>query len=90
MSYITAFEDALAREARTRGFDGVVCGHIHHAEIRAIGDILYCNSGDWVESLTALVETHDGDAVGAALAGGRGRGGHAARAEPVIVQRHAA
>jgi UDP-2,3-diacylglucosamine pyrophosphatase LpxH len=60
VSYITAFEDALAREARNRGFDGVVCGHIHHAEIREIGDILYCNSGDWVESLTALVEAHDG------------------------------
>ena len=58
--YITAFEDALAREARTRGFDGVVCGHIHHAEMRMIGEILYCNSGDWVESLTALVEAHDG------------------------------
>jgi len=37
-----------------------VCGHIHHAEIRQIGDILYCNSGDWVESLTALVEAQDG------------------------------
>ena len=60
VSYINAFEEALAREARTRGFDGVVCGHIHHAEIRAIGDVLYCNSGDWVESLTALVESDDG------------------------------
>ncbi len=60
VSYINAFEDALAREARSRGFDGVVCGHIHHAEVRAIGDVLYCNSGDWVESLTALVEAHDG------------------------------
>jgi len=60
VSYITAFEDALGREARTRGFDGVVCGHIHHAEVRAIGDVLYCNSGDWVESLTALVEADDG------------------------------
>src|SRR5664279_6068705 len=60
VSFITAFEEALAREARTREFDGVVCGHIHHAEIRRIGDILYCNSGDWVESLTALVEAHDG------------------------------
>ncbi len=58
--FITAFEEALAREARTRGFDGVVCGHIHHAEIRRIDDILYCNSGDWVESLTALVEFQDG------------------------------
>jgi UDP-2,3-diacylglucosamine pyrophosphatase LpxH len=60
VSYINAFEEALAREARTRGFDGVVCGHIHHAEIRRIDEILYCNSGDWVESLTALVEAHDG------------------------------
>jgi UDP-2,3-diacylglucosamine pyrophosphatase LpxH len=60
VSYIASFEEALAREARSRGFDGVVCGHIHHAEIREIGDILYCNSGDWVESLTALVEAQDG------------------------------
>ena len=42
------------------GFDGVVCGHIHKAEIREIDGILYCNDGDWVESLTALVESHDG------------------------------
>ena len=60
VSYIGAFEDALAREARGRGFDGVVCGHIHKAEIRDIGGVLYCNDGDWVESLTALVEDHDG------------------------------
>jgi len=60
VSFITAFEEALAREARTRAFDGVVCGHIHHAEIRRIDRILYCNCGDWVESLTALVEAHDG------------------------------
>jgi UDP-2,3-diacylglucosamine pyrophosphatase LpxH len=60
VSYITAFEEALARDACMRGFDGVVCGHIHHAEVRTIGDILYCNSGDWVESLTAIVETYDG------------------------------
>lgn len=60
VSYIGAFEEALAREARTRGFDGVVCGHIHQAEIRDIGGVLYCNDGDWVESLTALVEDFDG------------------------------
>jgi len=42
-------------------FDGVVCGHIHKAEIRDIGGVLYCNDGDWVESLTALVETVDGE-----------------------------
>jgi UDP-2,3-diacylglucosamine pyrophosphatase LpxH len=60
VSYITNFELALAEAARRRGVDGVVCGHIHKAEIRAIGGIDYCNCGDWVESLTALVEHHDG------------------------------
>jgi UDP-2,3-diacylglucosamine pyrophosphatase LpxH len=58
--YIGAFEEALVREARTRGFDGVVCGHIHKAELRVIDGVLYCNDGDWVESLTALVEHDDG------------------------------
>jgi UDP-2,3-diacylglucosamine pyrophosphatase LpxH len=61
VSYIGEFETALAREARKRGYDGVVCGHIHKAEIRDIGGILYCNDGDWVESLTALVETDSGE-----------------------------
>ena len=60
VSFITAFEEALANEARSRNFDGVVCGHIHHAEIRRIDDVLYSNCGDWVESLTALVEAADG------------------------------
>ena len=51
----------MAREARKRKCDGVVCGHIHKAEIRDIDGLLYCNDGDWVESLTALVETFDGE-----------------------------
>ena len=50
----------MANEARRRGVDGVVCGHIHHAEIRDIGGVLYCNDGDWVESCTALVEDFEG------------------------------
>ena len=50
----------MAREARKRGVHGVVCGHIHHAEMREIDGMLYCNDGDWVESLTALVEHADG------------------------------
>jgi len=61
VSYINHFEDALAHEARKRGYQGVVCGHIHKAEIRDIGGILYCNDGDWVESLTALVELESGE-----------------------------
>jgi UDP-2,3-diacylglucosamine pyrophosphatase LpxH len=60
VSYITDFELALAAEARRRGADGVVCGHIHKAEIRPIDGVLYANCGDWVESLTALVEHDDG------------------------------
>jgi UDP-2,3-diacylglucosamine pyrophosphatase LpxH len=60
VSYIGDFEAALAREARQRGLHGVVCGHIHHAELRDIGSIVYANDGDWVESLTALAEHADG------------------------------
>jgi UDP-2,3-diacylglucosamine pyrophosphatase LpxH len=71
VSYIAAFETALAREARARGFDGVVCGHIHKAEIRDIGGVLYCNAGDWVESLTAVVETHAGELAVLHWAGAR-------------------
>lgn len=61
VSYINAFEVAVAREAKKRGLDGVVCGHIHRPEIRDIDGITYCNDGDWVESLSALVETADGE-----------------------------
>jgi len=60
VSYVSDFEVAVAREARERGVHGVVCGHIHHAEMRTIDGVLYCNDGDWVESLTALVEHPDG------------------------------
>ncbi|MFO0444984.1 MAG: UDP-2,3-diacylglucosamine diphosphatase, partial [Betaproteobacteria bacterium] len=60
VSFIGDFEAAVARAARERGADGVVCGHIHHAEMRTIDGVLYCNDGDWVESLTALVEHADG------------------------------
>jgi len=60
VSYVGDFETALAREARRRGVHGVVCGHIHRAELREIDGIVYANDGDWVESLTALVEHADG------------------------------
>ncbi|WP_309624739.1 UDP-2,3-diacylglucosamine diphosphatase [Methylibium sp.] len=60
VSFIGDFEQAVVREARMRGVDGVVCGHIHHAELREIDGIVYANDGDWVESLTALVEHADG------------------------------
>ena len=60
VNYIGAFEDALANEARRVGADGVVCGHIHHARISDVGGFRYVNSGDWVESCTAIVEHHNG------------------------------
>ena len=60
LNYVTDFEVAVASEARRRGHQGVVCGHIHRAEMRDIEGVLYCNDGDWVESRTALVEHFDG------------------------------
>jgi UDP-2,3-diacylglucosamine pyrophosphatase LpxH len=60
LNYVTDFERAVAREARRRGYCGVVCGHIHRAEMRLIDGVLYCNDGDWVESRSALVEHIDG------------------------------
>ncbi len=58
--FIADFENALAREARQRGVNGVNCGHIHHAKMRTIGGILYCDGGDWTENCTAPVEHFDG------------------------------
>ena len=60
VKYIAGFERALAAEAHQRGVDGIICGHIHRAEISDIDGILYCNDGDWVESCTTLVENHAG------------------------------
>jgi UDP-2,3-diacylglucosamine pyrophosphatase LpxH len=60
LNFVTDFENAVANEALKRGYQGVVCGHIHRAEIRMINGVLYCNDGDWVESRSALVEHMDG------------------------------
>lgn len=57
---IDRFETALADDAKARGFEGVVCGHIHHAEMRQVNGVMYLNVGDWVESCTALVEHENG------------------------------
>jgi UDP-2,3-diacylglucosamine pyrophosphatase LpxH len=56
VQYIGNFERAVACEARRRGVNGIICGHIHRPEIGDIGGVLYCNDGDWVENCTALVE----------------------------------
>ncbi len=60
VQFIDNFEQSLAGEARNRGVDGIICGHIHHAELTDVDGIVYANTGDWVESCTALVEHHDG------------------------------
>ncbi len=60
VNFVSDFERAVAAEARSRGYQGVVCGHIHRPEMRHIEGTLYCNDGDWVESLSALVEHLDG------------------------------
>ncbi len=60
VGFIGDFENAVARDAKTRGYDGVVCGHIHCAEIKTIDGIQYINDGDFVESCTAAVEDHTG------------------------------
>lgn len=59
--YIEQFEQLAAARARTEGYDGVVCGHIHRANLRRIQGTLYCNSGDWVESCSALAESESGE-----------------------------
>ena len=60
VSFIGAFEETLSLEARKHDVDGVICGHIHHAAIHRNDDFTYVNTGDWVESCTAIVEDHDG------------------------------
>jgi len=60
IDFIFQFEQNLASYCKKRGFDGVICGHIHHAEIKQIDDVMYMNDGDWVESCSALVEHHNG------------------------------
>jgi UDP-2,3-diacylglucosamine pyrophosphatase LpxH len=61
MSYVRRYEQAAARVAAGRGFDGIICGHIHRPNMERIDGVLYCNDGDWVEHCTALVEDRNGE-----------------------------
>jgi UDP-2,3-diacylglucosamine pyrophosphatase LpxH len=58
--FIERFENAAVAYAHARGFDGIVCGHIHRANLRRVGASIYCNTGDWVESCSALIEEANG------------------------------
>jgi UDP-2,3-diacylglucosamine pyrophosphatase LpxH len=60
VNYISDFEHTLAEFARARKYDGIICGHIHHPEDRTVDGIHYLNSGDWVETLSALTEDGEG------------------------------
>ena len=61
VSYIDDYESELAKMAKAKGCDGIICGHIHKPENRMIDGIHYLNSGDWVESMSALAEDHEGN-----------------------------
>ena len=54
------FHAAVANEAKCAEVDGIICGHQHHAQIKEINSVLYCNDGDWVENCTTMIEHHDG------------------------------
>jgi UDP-2,3-diacylglucosamine pyrophosphatase LpxH len=60
VNFIGDYEETLTKYVKNKGLDGIICGHIHHANIRDIDGVTYMNCGDWVESCTALVENHDG------------------------------
>ena len=60
VNVMAKFQTAIVEKAKHSNVDGIVCGHQHHAQIKEINGILYCNDGDWVENCTAMVEHHDG------------------------------
>ena len=60
VSYVLNFEQLLTNYCHSKGYDGIICGHIHTPEIKMISGVWYGNSGDWVENCSALVEHHDG------------------------------
>jgi UDP-2,3-diacylglucosamine pyrophosphatase LpxH len=61
VAYVDQYEEELAKMAKSKNCDGIICGHIHKAENRAINGIEYLNSGDWIETLSALAEDHEGN-----------------------------
>lgn len=61
VDYVRRYETAAAQAARSRGYDGIICGHIHRPHVAHIDGVLYCNDGDWVEHCTALIEDRNGE-----------------------------
>ena len=60
VKYLNDFEDILVEEAKRQCVDGIICGHIHQPALRELQGVVYCNTGDWIEHCTALVEHPDG------------------------------
>jgi UDP-2,3-diacylglucosamine pyrophosphatase LpxH len=60
VQYIESFENAVVHEAKRRGVDGAVCGHIYHPAMKQIDGVMYANTGDWVKNCTAIVENKNG------------------------------
>jgi len=82
VDFVFGFEEAVARHARERGMDGVICGHIHSAPLREMHGVHYVNCGDWVDSCTAIVEHFDGRLE--LVRWGIARPARAAQAEPAV------
>jgi UDP-2,3-diacylglucosamine pyrophosphatase LpxH len=61
VSFISDYEQELCAVAKAEHCHGVICGHIHHPDNKYINNIHYLNSGDWVETMSALVETESGE-----------------------------
>ena len=61
MQYVDLFEQAAAHAAQRRGLDGIICGHIHRPANRDLNGVRYCNTGDWVENCSALIEDRAGE-----------------------------
>jgi UDP-2,3-diacylglucosamine pyrophosphatase LpxH len=60
VTYMREFEEMAVEYARTKGCDGVICGHIHAPVIKVINGLTYINCGDWLEHRTAVVENENG------------------------------
>ena len=60
VQFISDYEESIVSTLKDRELDGVICGHIHHAEIKDMNGFLYINTGDFVESCTAIVEHFNG------------------------------
>lgn len=80
--FIERFEATAVAHARAQGYDGIICGHIHRANLRRVGDSIYCNTGDWVESCSALIEEANGELRLWRL--GAARPAHSRRAAPLL------